>query len=354
MKPVLVLLALLTAAVAAPPTNTLLENRPLAGSTKTTRWTYINFVNPNFVTDVPATMTGTMSVAKPGYGASDGLYSYTGPYSVTNSLATNNFDIQHAVLQFDLVWDPATAFPSGAGPKLNYNNGNQQLSPKPMIIGRTRTSANNTGIPEMAHLDSFVYRGVTFQWDLSAIEEDVHSVRIVMPLANHTSLVGAQIDVASEYQQIGGTTLTPLQIWRDTYFNSTANTGNGADLNDFDNDGMSNLIEYALGTRPEDTDGEQGRASLPKLSIVANRPRLSFKIPSAPPSDLTYRVEATSDFVTWKVLASKQGAAAWTWLGTGASQIVTETSIERQPVHVSDETTISPNTRRFLRLRVTY
>lgn len=353
MKRLLLPLLLILPVCAAPPADTLLDNHPLSGSIRTTIWRYLNFVNPSYISDDPGPMTGTLAVALPGYGASDGLYSYTGPYSITATQGTADFDIQHAVLQLDLVWDPGTNFPASGGPRLNYNGGNQQLSPMPMIVGRIRQLDNDTGIPEMEHLDSFVYRGVTFQWDLSAVEQTINTVSIVMPVANHTSIVGVRTDVASEFEEITGTSLTPLQIWRDTYFRTTANTGTAADNADPDGDGLTNLVEYALGTRPDDTDGEQGRLSAPVMLRDTARPRLSFKIPSAPPSEITYRVQVTSDLVTWKTLATKSGSAAWVWNGTGTSQITTEASIERVPVIVGDEAGSVANPLRFMRLHIT-
>ena len=43
---------------------------------------------------------------------------------------------------------------------------------------------------------------------------------------------------------------TPLEIWRETYFNSLENIGDGADTFDFDHDGLTNLMEFALGSDP--------------------------------------------------------------------------------------------------------
>ncbi|MBK8035851.1 MAG: FG-GAP repeat protein [Verrucomicrobiaceae bacterium] len=44
--------------------------------------------------------------------------------------------------------------------------------------------------------------------------------------------------------------VTAAQSWRQTYFGSTANSGNGADTFDFDKDGLVNLIEWACGLNP--------------------------------------------------------------------------------------------------------
>lgn len=356
------ILLLLLSFIATAAGQSLLDNHALQGSVRRSFWTTLSTANPRYrinnqppyyyYSDDPWTMTGLFTVAAPGYSANAGLYSWTGPYSVTTSQATADFDIQHAVFQLDLVWDPGTSFPVNGGPKLNYNGGNQQLTAMPMIVGRSRQTQNNTGIPEMEHLDSFVYRGITWQWDLSQIEVDINSVSIVMPFANHTAVSGARIDVASEFAAIGGTSLSPLALWRDTYFQTTGNTGDAADNADPDGDGLVNLVEYALGTRPENTDGEQGSASAPATDLAGGRLKLAFKIPSVPPAEITYRVWVTSDLVSWKTLATKAGTAAWAWNGDGPSQITSEPSLERQRFTIGDEIPSTGTDRRFMRLEI--
>ena len=49
---------------------------------------------------------------------------------------------------------------------------------------------------------------------------------------------------------LSGIGLTAQQSWRQQYFGSTANSGNAADELDFDKDGLSNLLEWALGLNP--------------------------------------------------------------------------------------------------------
>ncbi len=49
---------------------------------------------------------------------------------------------------------------------------------------------------------------------------------------------------------VPGTTLNSQETWRQTYFGTFGNTGNAADLADFDGDGLPNLIEYAFGLNP--------------------------------------------------------------------------------------------------------
>jgi hypothetical protein len=48
-------------------------------------------------------------------------------------------------------------------------------------------------------------------------------------------------------------TYTYSQAWRVQYFGSPDNTGDGADMNDFDHDGLANLLE--LGTHSDPTGG---------------------------------------------------------------------------------------------------
>ncbi|MCE9609915.1 MAG: hypothetical protein K8R23_06870 [Chthoniobacter sp.] len=46
------------------------------------------------------------------------------------------------------------------------------------------------------------------------------------------------------------TVYSPIERWRQTYFGSPANTGNGANTIDFEHDSLINLIEFAFGTNP--------------------------------------------------------------------------------------------------------
>ncbi len=53
--------------------------------------------------------------------------------------------------------------------------------------------------------------------------------------------------VAAPYAEMS----TALQTWRQTWFGSPDNSGDGADLNDYDKDGLPNLIEFAFGLNPK-------------------------------------------------------------------------------------------------------
>lgn len=379
--------------------QSLIVAPPLIGSTEQSTWSDLTSANLNLIQppprhiyeaypDVFLDFSVDFRVYAPGYGAKSGLYSWTGGYEVTLAKSVTDFAIKQAVFQLDLVWDPATAFPSGSGPRLSYNGGNQRLAPISMTFGGTRQIENNTGVPEMQGITHFVYRGVTWQWDLSEIEGDVGNIIITMPFANHTSVVAARIDVASEFEDIGGTTLSPIEVWRGTYFPTHLNTGNAANTADPDHDGIPNLVEYALGTDPTsitpdsngtDSNGNpfilqgHGSQNLPVTLVSQDRLRLAFLAPVSPPAGITYRVQASTNLSDWTTLAEKTGSGNWVWKGTGTPQIATRPTDGAQPwtwtgdgpptittkavkerVHyvIGDELTSPQN--RFMRLHVSY
>jgi hypothetical protein len=92
-------------------------------------------------------------------------------------------------------------------------------------------------------------------------------------------------------------TFTPptLASWRQTHFSSRENSGAGADLNDFDGDGMANLLEYALGTSPTDP------SSVARPAVARDKDG-SLTLAITRPADLpgiTYEVEVSDNLVNW-------------------------------------------------------
>ena len=80
--------------------------------------------------------------------------------------------------------------------------------------------------------------------------------------------------------------LTPLQLWRLTNFGSPDNTGPGADLNDFEKDGVVNLIEYALGLNPK----QNSAGFLPQAQRIGGNLVMNVTQPAGV-SGITYGAE---------------------------------------------------------------
>ena len=148
---------------------------------------------------------------------------------------------------------------------------------------------------------------------------------------------------------------TPVETWRTYHFGS--NTSNLANNADYDDDGIQNLVEYALGTNPTLGTSSHGPAALPVSlvgdadALLSDRLALSFNIANPNPTDITYLVQATDNLGTWTNIASKSGAGSWTWLAGGPSHIVTS-GTGPVSVKVGDSVPSSGNPRRMMRLTV--
>jgi hypothetical protein len=127
-----------------------------------------------------------------------------------------------------------------------------------------------------------------------------------------------------------GSTATALENWRQTHFGSTANSGEGADSADPDNDGIANLLEYAFDTLPKTSNAS------PVVVARNGSGFLTLSFPHRADSTLRYHVDSSNDL-----------AASWTLdePGLGFASAGTHTH--------TDNVSLSTQPRRFLRLRVT-
>jgi len=106
------------------------------------------------------------------------------------------------------------------------------------------------------------------------------------------------------------TTLSPVAAWRLANFGSTSGTGSGADLADFDHDGLPNLLEFAFGT-----DGASGLTGMRELTlsggtlVTRGQPVVQPGTTAAAvfirrkdhaAAGLTYTVEFSPDLTTWQ------------------------------------------------------
>jgi Bacterial Ig domain len=126
-----------------------------------------------------------------------------------------------------------------------------------------------------------------------------------------------------------------ISNWRQTHFSTTANSGDGADLNDFDFDGRVNLMEYALG-------------SLPKNPTITNVPAIATETFSGQ-SYLTMTITKPSGIqgITYVVEVSNS-LTGWSSGPANTTVIIDDAAT----LKVRDNTSIGGG-QRFIRLKVT-
>ena len=131
-------------------------------------------------------------------------------------------------------------------------------------------------------------------------------------------------------------TLTPLEIWRNTYFGNPSNVGAAANGASPAGDGVYNLIKYALGLPPL-TPAVAAQLPSGSIQTFSGQNYLTLTINrAANPSDITYTVEVSSNLLDWV-----SGPANTVTLTNTASQLV-----------VRDDVPVPSATPRFMRLVV--
>ncbi|MCC5788323.1 MAG: fibronectin type III domain-containing protein [Opitutales bacterium] len=115
----------------------------------------------------------------------------------------------------------------------------------------------------------------------------------------------------------------------------------------FRNDGITNLLKYALAMDVLSTD----RLGLPELSQSGGRMRLTFTR-NLEAVEVRFIVQASEDLVNWSSIATLQpGASNWTLSG-GATRSSTDLGNEVYEERITDGSDIISQPRRFLRLEV--
>ncbi len=169
-----------------------------------------------------------------------------------------------------------------------------------------------------------------------------------------TNLAGG---VSGTFKIIGGTSLVfdtivpPLEQWRQTWFGPAAtDSGSAANLADAENDGLVNLLEYALNGNPLIP-----APTLWQTSTTGSRLTLTFTRTLAN-NDITMIVQGTDTLTgTWTDLAQSVNGAAFTALVGGVTVIESGGGATRS-VQVQDLylTTDPAHPRRFLRVHAAH
>jgi len=145
---------------------------------------------------------------------------------------------------------------------------------------------------------------------------------------------------------------TPIESWRQLMFGENwEDPSISGDTVDGDNDGLNNLLEYALGADPNLPDA--GLA--PKVSTVDGKLAITFTR-NAAASDIIYSILAADDVVgPWEEIARGEEGGAITPVAEGAAVIETGEpplkAVQAQDIHVLPD---PAHPLRFLRLSVTH
>ncbi len=150
---------------------------------------------------------------------------------------------------------------------------------------------------------------------------------------------------------VPNSSMTPTEVWREMHFGEEAdNPLVSGDAVDGDFDGLSNLLEYALGTDPNVADA----SSSPRVAIPADKLRISFTRNTAA-SDVTLSVVAADNLTSgWTELARSVNGEAFSVVLPGTMVSESGAGASRN-VQVTDVYLVSDpgHTHRFMRLEVT-
>ncbi len=90
----------------------------------------------------------------------------------------------------------------------------------------------------------------------------------------------------------------PVEMWRLSRFGSAAATGNAAPAADPDGDGLSNALEYSLGTEP--LIASSGAFFAPTFTNISGENYLTLEVPkNSTATDTTFTIEVSPDLVQW-------------------------------------------------------
>ena len=147
-------------------------------------------------------------------------------------------------------------------------------------------------------------------------------------------VVTAQDGVITKTYSVTVYRQTPIETWREFYFGTPDNEGLAADTFDADNDGLVNLLEYALGTIPTSQDV----APVPQVN-ASGRLQLQFIRPIGR-TDISTFGEYTTDLTQW-FSTNTLVETFITDLGNGTEQVTIRESLST-----------AAQSRRFLRIAV--
>lgn len=181
----------------------------------------------NYETPVPGSISCPADAASCfAVGAIDAANYAGGPLELYSSLGPNNGAY---------TGNPAVVKPDVCGPCWTST----------ATYGTTDFGGTSASVPHVAGLAALVKQAFP-TYDHTALRGYLESCGVDLGAAGKDNGFGAGPVVLPT-----SVPLTPLQTWRLAHFGSSANTGDGADPNDPESDGLPNLIEFGFGLDPQ-------------------------------------------------------------------------------------------------------
>ncbi len=155
-----------------------------------------------------------------------------------------------------------------------------------------------------------------------------------------------------DFVEISALEPTTIAQWRALYFGTTNNSGNAADMADPDNDGLMNLLEYAVGQNPLAPDPAPGTTAAIVEAQGSEWLDVSFSR-NVNATDLRWDIQAADSLTAggWSTVASYMRPNGWSG---AASVLETNLGAGRVQVSVRDPQAIGGGTARFYRVLVTF
>jgi len=151
-------------------------------------------------------------------------------------------------------------------------------------------------------------------WQLIVSDDDTENTGYIYAEGDDTDSLptaqtrfGTTLGTALFIEYSTAPTLTHVAQWRLDNFGTPANSGPGSNMSDWDQDGLSNLLEYALDRDPKSSLAADGSSAQPTSSITFSPDQFIFSldIPALPPPDVIYEVHCSENLQDWVLIASK-------------------------------------------------
>ena len=287
--------------------------------------------------DTTTARTYTLITAAGGFGTFSATdFTYTGlPTGVTGTFAINGFNLTFTTTPAVTNTEPTIS--AVANQSIAANAATSELA---LTVGDTETAASALTLSATSsNTDLVPNANIVFGGS------GANRTLTVTPAANQTGSSTITVTVSDGSLTASSTftlTVTPnFSSWISGYPGVGGLTG---PADDPDADGLTNLLEYALGSNPN------SGAPAPTPQIANSKLQINFTRSTAA-TDLVLVVKASSDLVTWTDIARSQAGAAFAPL-VGGVTVNESGSGSLRNVEVIDSESLQTAPRRFLRLKV--